>query len=66
MRKVEEIERQIRGLSASEFAELREWFLEQDWATWDKQIESDAAAGKLQNMVSEAKAEFDPGKTRKL
>jgi len=66
MRKVEEIERQIRGLSASEFAELREWLLEQDWAAWDKQIESDAAAGKLQNMVSEAKAEFDPGKTRKL
>lgn len=47
MRKVEEIEHQIRGLSASEFAELREWLLEQDWSVWDKQIESDAAAGKL-------------------
>lgn len=66
MRKVEQIEQQIRGLSASDFAELREWILEQDWATWDKQIESDEAAGKLKNMVSEAKAEFDPGKTRKL
>jgi hypothetical protein len=66
MRKVEEIEQQIRGLSASEFAELREWLLAQDWAAWDKQIESDGAAGKLQNMVSEAKAEFDSGKSRKL
>jgi hypothetical protein len=66
MRKVEQIEQEIRGLSASDFAELREWILEQDWAAWDKQIESDGAAGKLHNMVSEAKAEFDPGKTRKL
>jgi len=66
MRKMEEIEKQIRGLSAAEFAELREWLLEQDWAAWDKKIESDAAAGKLQNMVSEAKAEFDRGTTRKL
>jgi hypothetical protein len=66
MRKLEEIEQQIRGLSASDFAELREWILEQDWTAWDKQIESDQAAGKLRNMVSEAKAEFDPGKTRKL
>jgi hypothetical protein len=66
MRKVEQIEQQIRGLSASDFAELREWILEQDWTAWDKQIASDEAAGKLQNMVSEAKAEFDPGKTRKL
>ncbi len=62
MRKVEGIEQQILGLSASEFAKLREWILEQDWAAWDKQIVSDAAAGKLQNMVSEAKAEFDLGK----
>ena len=66
MRKVEEIEQQIRGLTAAEFAELREWVLEQDWVAWDKQIESDEAAGKLRNMVSEAEAEFDPGKTRKL
>jgi predicted transcriptional regulator len=50
MRKFDEIDQQIRGLSASEFAELREWFLEY------------AAAGKLQNMVAEAKAKFDPGK----
>jgi hypothetical protein len=66
MRKVEEIEQQIRGLSAAEFAELRAWFLEQDWSAWDKQIESDSAGGKLQNMVPEAKAEFESGKSRKL
>jgi len=32
---------------AKDFAELREWFLEQDWKVWDAQIEADAKAGKL-------------------
>jgi hypothetical protein len=66
MRKVDHIEQQIRELSAAEFAELREWLLEQDWASWDTQIEADMAAGKLENRVAEAKAEFDSGKARKL
>lgn len=66
MRKVDHIEQQIRELSASEFAELRDWVLDQDWAAWDTRIEADAAAGKLDNMVSEAKVEFERGKSRKL
>jgi hypothetical protein len=43
MRKVEHIEQQIRELSSSEFAELREWLLEQDWSAWDAQIEAISA-----------------------
>ena len=66
MRKIEEIEAQIQRLSREEFAELREWFLEQDWQSWDAQIEADAAAGKLDNMVAEAKAEYAAGRSRKL
>lgn len=62
MRKIEEIEAQIQRLSREELAELREWFLEQDWKSWDAQIEADAAAGKLDSMVAEAKA----GRPRKL
>ncbi len=31
MRKLEYIEQQIRELSAREFAELRDWVLDQDW-----------------------------------
>jgi hypothetical protein len=58
MRKVDEIGQLILELTGSELAELREWFSEQDWAVWDKQIESDEAAGKLKSMVSEAQAEF--------
>lgn len=66
MRKIEEIEAQIQRLSREEFAELREWFLEQDWKSWDAQIEADAAAGKLDSMVAEAQAEYAAGRPRKL
>lgn len=66
MRKVEHIEKQIRELSSSEFAELRDWVLEQDWSAWDAQIEADLGSGKLDQMVAEAKADFDGGKARKL
>ena len=66
MRKIEEIEEQIQRLSQQEFAELREWFLEQDWKAWDAIIEADAKSGKLDMLVSEAKSEYESGKARKL
>jgi hypothetical protein len=33
--KVQAIEEEIKNLSPSELAELREWFLDRDWAEWD-------------------------------
>lgn len=66
MRKIEDIEEQIRNLSREEYAELREWFLEQDWKEWDAQIEVDAQSGKLDRLVSEGKAEYESGRARKL
>ncbi len=66
MRKVEHIEQQIRELSSKEFAELRDWVLERDWAAWDAQIERDVNSGKLDKLVSEAKADFERGKARNL
>jgi hypothetical protein len=66
MRKIEEIEQQIKNLSREEFAELREWFLKQDWKAWDAQIEADSTSGKLDRLVSEAKTEYESGRARKL
>jgi hypothetical protein len=66
MRKVEHIERQINELSREEFAELRDWVLERDWAAWDAQIEADARSGKLDKLVEEAQADFKAGRTREL
>jgi len=64
MRKIEELEAQIRALPREEFAELRNWILEQDWGAWDKQIEADVKSGKLDKLVSEAKAEYKSGKAK--
>jgi hypothetical protein len=66
MRKVEQIEQQIRELSSGEFSELRDWVLEQDWKAWDAQVESDTRSGKLEKVVAEADADYKAGRTRPL
>ncbi|MBI4674787.1 MAG: hypothetical protein HY741_24340 [Chloroflexi bacterium] len=54
MIKVQEIQKAIESLPRSEYVQLREWFLERDWAEWDKQIEADSEAGKLDFLIQEA------------
>ena len=66
MRKVEDIERQIQTLSAAEYSELRDWFLDRDWRQWDTQIESDISTGKLDELAAEALAEHKGGKSRAI
>ena len=66
MRKVEQIEQQIRELSSGEFSELRDWVLEQDWKAWDAQVEADARSGKLDKVIAEADADYKAGRTRPL
>lgn len=50
MSKVESLEQEIRKLSPQELAELRTWFLEYDAEVWDRQIEEDARAGRLDRL----------------
>jgi hypothetical protein len=66
MTKLEAIEEQIKALSPSELAELREWLLEHDWAEWDRQIEQDSAAGRLEKLFQKARADHAAGKSTKL
>lgn len=47
MRKLEEIEEQIRNLPETELVEFRKWYAEFDAQAWDQQFESDVKAGKL-------------------
>jgi hypothetical protein len=51
---IEEIEKAVALLPTEEYRRFREWFLERDWAHWDKQIESDSGSGKLDFLVKEA------------
>jgi hypothetical protein len=66
MSELEQIEKRIQNLSAEEFAKLRAWFIEFDARAWDKQIEADIKAGKLEGLVAEALADYKAGKAREL
>lgn len=66
MRSAEEIESDICQLPRGEYSKLREWFLHQDNAAWDAQIESDVRAGKLDALGRTARAAHAAGKTTKL
>ena len=59
---VEQIENAVRQLSAGELAEFRKWFAEFDGALWDRQIEEDAAAGRLDALADEALSDFRAGR----
>jgi len=66
MGKIESIEKEIERLDDGSFTALRTWFIEYDNARWDRQIESDATAGKLDSLIEEALAEHRDGKTKAL
>ena len=66
MNRVEAIEREIQALSPHELADLREWFAHYDALVWDRQIERDLAAGRLDALASVAQADHEAGKSREL
>ena len=66
MAKVEDLEREIEKLSAEELVQLREWLLERDWEMWDRQIERDAAAGKLDELFRKSLIDHRAGKSKEI
>jgi len=53
MSELKEIEMAIDALPEEEYSKLRRWFLERDWAKWDRQIEADSASGNLNFLIRE-------------
>ena len=66
MSKVKDLEQQVQALSPEELAQFREWFLEFDWAVWDRELEQDVRAGKLDAMAEKAIQDYKAGKTKPL
>jgi len=56
MGNVKSIENAVESLPPMELAEFRRWFAEFDGNAWDRQIEQDAASGKLDQLAAEALA----------
>jgi hypothetical protein len=66
MSRVEAIESEIRQLTPSEFAELRDWLLLEDQAAWDRQLEADAASGRLDALFKKAEMDHRAGKSTQI
>jgi len=66
MTKVEALKSDVQSLTVEELAAFRAWFSEYDWQLWDRQLEVDAAAGKLDALAAEALSEFERGETTEL
>jgi hypothetical protein len=66
MRKLEEIEDQIRNLSGAELVQFRKWYTEFDAQAWDQQFEADVNAGKLDALGEAARRARREGKSTEL
>jgi hypothetical protein len=66
MTKLEQIEKSVAALDPKELEVFSAWFEEFQAERWERQIEADGAAGKLDSLAETALAEFRRGKTRPL
>jgi hypothetical protein len=66
MTRLETIEEQIQALSPEEVMQLREWLLEREAEEWDREIERDAASGKLDKLFEKSVADHRAGKSREI
>lgn len=66
MSKVKTLEKEIRKLTRHELRSFREWFIEFDSDEWDRQIEGDIKAGKLDRIAAEAIAAHERGESKEL
>ena len=62
MTKLEQIEELITGLDPEELKAFVAWFETLQADLWDKQIEADAKAGRLDKLAEQALAEIRAGK----
>ena len=66
MTTVTDISGAVKRLPKKELARFRKWFAEYDAAEWDRQLDSDTAAGKLDALIREAERDRGAGRTKSL
>ncbi len=66
MTTVEQITGAVKRLPKKELARFRRWFAEYDAAVWDRQLEEDVAAGRLDALAREALRDHRAGRTTEL
>ena len=63
---VDKLEKAVTALPTEEYRQFRRWFMEQDWEIWDRQIEADSQAGKLDILEREAREAKEKGRLKNL
>ncbi len=58
------LERAIEKLPAPDLTRLARWIMERDNENWDRQMDEDAASGKLDFLIKEAKTARENGTLR--
>jgi hypothetical protein len=58
---VQELESEVKRLSKSDLTVFTQWFENFIADSWDKQMEADVAAGKLDHLARQANAQFEAG-----
>jgi len=66
MSKIDELKEDIEKLPSEELAELFRWLSEKEWESWDKEIEADSQAGRLDFLVREAREEKAKGTLKEM
>ncbi len=66
MTKIEQIQADIEKLAPAEIAKLRDWLADLDARMFDDKIARDAESGKLDKLISDAKADHKAGRTEEF
>ena len=66
MNTILEIERAVERLPPDELVAFRAWFTRFDSDAWDREIEADADAGRLDALAAEALADLRGGRCTEL
>lgn len=61
-----ENEQSVAELSEAELKRFAAWFADFQWERWDRQLERDVEAGKLDALADKALADHRAGRTRPL
>ncbi len=66
MTTVKEIEKAIADLPPAKLSVLRSWFEKFDAAYWDKQLNADIKAGKLDSIAAKVRESYKKGKCKEI
>jgi len=66
MSKIDELKAEIMSLPSEQIAEIFRWLSEKDGERWDREIEADSQAGRLDFLINEAAEEKAKGTLKDL